>query len=158
MDNTNGYRKPSAPIGALGRQLFKAIIVTALLAAIGFFVNLTERALTISAEKGRLTGFLTLDASTTITIVRTIQAINTTLLGLTLAESFYYIQWSFLSSSSQKTVPYFRQLALSPTTSAAGTLRLILHPDTPWLPRLWGLSRMLLLVLVGSGGVILFCG
>ncbi|KAK0611883.1 hypothetical protein B0T14DRAFT_595249 [Immersiella caudata] len=155
---------PAAPPGsrpkggrgasALARQLMKVLFATALLVAIVFVVMLTDQAEIVSAEKGSLPSYLTLDVSTTITVVRAMQGVLATVVAMILSQSFSYLQWGFLRT--QGGAPYVRQLALSPTTSFAGTLRLIAHRATGGGPRLWGLFRMLLVLLAGLGGIILF--
>jgi hypothetical protein len=142
--------------GALARQLVKVLFATALLAALVFVVMLTDQAETVSAEKGPLPSHLTLDVSTTITIVRAMQGVLAAVVAMILSQSFSYLQWGFLRSSKGG-APYVRQLALSPTTSVAGTLRLIFHRATGAGPRFWGFFRLLLLLLAGLGGIILFC-
>ncbi|KAK4445907.1 hypothetical protein QBC34DRAFT_306007 [Podospora aff. communis PSN243] len=141
--------------GALARQLVKVLFATALLAALVFVVMLTDRAEVVSAEKGPLPSYLTLDVSITITIVRAMQGVLAAVVAMILSQSFSYLQWGFLRSSKGG-APYVRQLALSPTTSVAGTIRLIFHRATGGGPRLWGFFRLLLLILTGLGGIVLF--
>jgi hypothetical protein len=141
---------------ALAQQLVGICLSTVLLVAIVIVVLLTELAQRESDKKSELPAYLALDVSTTITIVRAMQGVLTALVAVTLAQSFSYLQWGFLRGSCGS-VPYVRQLALSPTTSIAGTLSLVFHQASGWGPRFWGLLRLLLMLLAGLGGVVLFC-
>ena len=144
-------------ISALARQTIKVLVASGLLAGIIVIIQFTVRAESISEEKGRLDGFLTADVSTTITIVRALQGLLTTLVTVSLSQAFSYLQWSFIRSSHGDGTPYVRQLALSPTTSVSGTLSLIFHRSTPLGSRLWGFFRLFLMVVVGLAGIVLFC-
>ncbi|KAK0649223.1 hypothetical protein B0T16DRAFT_326601 [Cercophora newfieldiana] len=115
----------------------------------------TNQSQTLSDEKERLPSYLTLDVSTTLTIVRAMQGILTMVVTMALSQSFAYLQWGFLRNT-RGGAPYIRQLALSPTTSVMGTTQLIFHPASGWGPRFWGFLRLLLFILVGLGGVVLF--
>jgi hypothetical protein len=152
----NAPRAGNRGVGAIAWLLIKIVLATALLAGMVVIIMLTNRSETVSKERGPLPSYLRLDVGTTITIVRAMQGVLTALVGITVAQSFSYLQWGFLRSS-QDGAPYIRQLALSPTTSIAGTLLLVLHQASGWGPRFWGLLRILLVVLVGLGGVVLFC-
>jgi len=148
--------KSGRGMAALGQQLVGCCLATALLVGIVVVVLLTEQAEHVSGEKGELPSYLTLDVSTTITIVRAMQGVLAAMATVTVSQSFSYLQWGFLRSS-RGGAPYVRQLALSPTTSIAGTLSLVFHQASGWSPRFWGLLRLTLMLLVGLGGVLLFC-
>lgn len=154
---TRGNPDVGHGISALARQTIKILVASGLLAGIIVIIQFTVRAESISEQKGRLDGFLTADVSTTITIVRALQGILTTLVTVSLAQAFSYLQWSFIRSSGADGVPYARQLALSPTTSVSGTLSLIFHRSTPLESRLWALFRLFLMIVVGLAGIVLFC-
>jgi hypothetical protein len=123
---------------ALG-QFALAIGASALLAAIVVVVYLTNQAEAISARKGYLSSILNVDVSTTLTIVRALQGLLTVAVTVLLSQSFTYIQWGFARHAEG--APYIRQLALSPTTTVWGSIRLILHTSSTLRPRLWAFFR-----------------
>ncbi|KAK1750897.1 hypothetical protein QBC47DRAFT_88788 [Echria macrotheca] len=140
-------------LGALA-QLVLVTGSSVLLAVIVYITTLTGQAESISEQKGHLSMVLKADVSTTLTLVRALQGLLTTALTVALATTFSYLQWGFVHRSPG--MPYLRHLALSPTTSIWGTIRLILHPSPAWKSRLWALFRLLLVLMVWLGGVVLF--
>jgi hypothetical protein len=120
-------------------HLALALVASALLAAIVAIVRLTDQAQKISQQKGQLDGILTADVSTTLTLVRTLQGLLTISVTVLLSQCFTYIQWGFARHASGAS--YIRQLALSPTTTLWGTIRLMAHGSSAFWPRVWALSR-----------------
>jgi len=141
----------------MAKMLSKVVLATLLLLGMVAVILMTDRSETVSQERGSLPSYLKYDVSTTITIVRAIQGVLTALVGMTVSQSFSYLQWGFLRSSRDGGAPYLRQLALSPTTSVSGTLHLVFHRASGWEPRFWGLLRVFLVALVGLSGVVLLC-
>lgn len=112
---------------------------SAVLVTIVFIVLLTNQAQTVSGEKGRLSGILAADVGTTLTIVRTLQGLLSTMITISLSRSFSYLQWAFACDTQGGS--YTGQLALSTTTSVLGTIRLVTRASSKSGPRFWGLSR-----------------
>ena len=123
--------------GNLG-QLALVSGASALLAVIVFIVHLTNIAQGVSEQKGHLSFILSADVSTTITLVRALQGLLTTVITVLVSQSFSYIQWGFAHDSGAR---YLRQLAVSPTTSVWGTIRLIAYQSSTFWPRFWALCR-----------------
>ena len=120
-------------------QFALAFCASALLAVIVFVVHLTDQAQTASEQKGHLGSILTADVSTTLTLVRVLQGLLTTAATVLLSQSFSYIQWGFTSDA--KGASYIAQLALSPTTTVWGMIRLITHWSSGLRPRFWAFFR-----------------
>lgn len=120
-------------------QFAIASFASALLASIVFVILLTHQAERVSGQKGHLNNILTADVSTTLTVVRVLQGSLTTITTILLYRSFSYIQWGFTNDTHSAS--YMRHLALSPTTSVWGTMRLITHWSSGLRPRLWALLR-----------------
>lgn len=154
--DTGAKSRSRRGFAALSWHCMKLCLATALLVGMVIVIRFTDQSQILSDARARLPRYLTLDVSTTLTIVRAMQGVLTTVVTMALSKSFEFLQWGFLRNT-RGGAPYIRQLALSPTTSVSGTLQLILHPASGWGPRFWGFLRILLLLLVGLGGVVLFC-
>jgi len=122
-------------------QLVLVFGASAILVSIVFIVLLTNQAQTVSEQKGHLSDILAADVGTTLTIVRALQGLLSTIITVSLSQSFSYVQWGF--SNDTKGASYIRQLALSPTTSILGTIRLATHASSSlkFGPRFWALLR-----------------
>lgn len=94
------------------------------------------------SDDGRsLNALLKLDVSTTLTVLRASQGLLSTITTLNLRDTFVNTHWVLMSRDDG--ISYPSLLALSPTTSAAGLIRLLTLPltKTAWKPHFWTCLR-----------------
>lgn len=110
-----------------------------LLATVITYVEATYAAEKSSNGGRPLSDLLKTDYSSTLTIIRTSQGILSALVSLALQNVFVLLQWSQMHPPDG--IPYLNVLALSPTTTALGTLGLIKSSVPRISAKIWALSR-----------------
>lgn len=120
-------------------QLALWILSLGLFAVIVLFVQVCNYAQQDSREKKRLSGILTTDSSTTLSVLRTAQAVLSTATALGLDNALEFIQWTLMDSPNG--LPFSSLLALSPATGQIGLLRLFFSQSGLITARLWTLLR-----------------
>lgn len=120
-------------------QLLLSILSLGLLATIVLFVQSSNYAEEYSDRKLPLTGILKIDASTSLAILRTAQAILSTITSTCLGDAMELIQWATMNTPSR--IPFSSLLALSSTTGKIAMTRLLFSDATGMPARLWTLLR-----------------
>lgn len=94
-----------------------------------------------------------LDSSMALAILRTVQAILSTLTTFTVEDSFQFVMWSLISRP--KGVSYTSILALTPTTGALGMIRLITSSISQLSSKMWTLLRGSFMVIIWLSALVL---
>jgi hypothetical protein len=117
--------------------LFLNLLSFFLLAIVIIAVQTTYYAENYSDDGRSLNALLKLDVSTTLTVLRASQGLLSTITTLNLRDTFVNTHWVLMSRDDG--ISYPSLLALSPTTSAAGLIRLLTLPltKTAWKPHFW---------------------
>lgn len=120
-------------------QLGLCILSLGLFAVIVLFVQVSQYAQQDAEKKRQLAGILRTDASLTLAILRTAQAVLSTLTALGLDNALEFIQWTLMNTSSG--LSFSSLLALSPATGQIGMLQLFFSDGALAGARLWTLLR-----------------
>lgn len=120
-------------------QLFLGLISLALLAVIVLFVQSSNYAQKYSEHERRLTGIFKIDASTTLSVLRTAQAILSTITSSCLGDAMELIQWTM--TNTPQGLPFSNLLALSSATGKLAMTRLLFSDAAGTSARLWTLLR-----------------
>lgn len=140
-----GYQPASAALPKVSKlkgtvwQLSICVLSLALFAVIVLFVQASKYAERDSTQKRQLAGILQTKASLTLAILRTAQAVLSTITTLGLNNALEHIQWTL--SSSAPGLPFSSLLALSPATGKMGLLQLLFSNGALASSRLWTLLR-----------------
>lgn len=120
-------------------QLFLGLLSLALLAVIVLFVQSSNYAQRYSENERRLTGIFRTNASTTLSVLRTAQAILSTITSSCLGDAMELIQWTM--TNTPHGLPFSSLLALSSATGKLAMIRLIFSDAAGASARLWTLLR-----------------
>lgn len=120
-------------------QLLLCILSLALLSIIVLFVQSSKFAQRYSETEKRLTGILKTDASTTLFVLRTAQAILSTITSACLGDAMEMIQLTMMNTT--RGIAFSDLLALSPATGQIAMLRLFFSDAAGISARLWTLLR-----------------
>lgn len=119
--------------------LLLSIFSLALLAIIVLFVQSSKYAEEYSHRKARLTGILKTDASTTLAVLRTAQAVLSTIMSACLGDAMELLQWAMMNTP--KGMPFSGLLALSSATGKIAMTRLLFSDAAGAPARLWTMLR-----------------
>ncbi|KAK3362192.1 hypothetical protein B0T24DRAFT_538097 [Lasiosphaeria ovina] len=125
--------------------LFSAVIV---------YTQVTDWAQAASDAGIALESNLKTDASTTIGIVRALQAILAAISSIILMNSFTYLYWGLMRRPQG--LSYRSLMALAPATFNLGTLRIVFSSSSRFSSRAWALLSVLLTSLPWISGLVLF--
>lgn len=110
-----------------------------LLAVVVLFVQSSKTGMRDSDANFRLSGISKIDASTTLSVVRTSQGILSAAMTLILSNAFELLQGSLMTDPAG--LPYLNMLALSPATGVMGLFKLLFSENVSLSTRLWVLLR-----------------
>lgn len=116
-------------------QLLLCILSLALLSVIVLFVQSSKFAQRYSENERRLTGILKIDASTSLFILRTAQAVLSTITSACLGDAMEMIQLTIMNTP--RGIPFSDLLALSSATGQFTMLRLFFSDAAGTSARLW---------------------
>lgn len=133
------YLNTKPGLKAVWVQALLFVLALCLFATIITFVEATPSAESASNRKEKLSAFLKINVSSTLTIIRTSQGILSALMTMILNESFSLLQWMNMYASEG--LAYHDFLAMSPTTGMKGVLSLIGSSSTKAPAKLWALLR-----------------
>lgn len=131
-------KRPSSSKDTLW-QLGLCILSLGLFAVIVLFVQASKYAQKDSKKKKQLAGILRTNASLTLAILRTAQAVLSTITTLGLDNALEFVQWTLMNTSGG--LPFSSLLALSPATGQIGMLQLFFSDGALASARLWTLLR-----------------
>lgn len=120
-------------------QLFLCILSLALLSIIVLFVQSSKFAQRYSEMEKRLTGILKIDASTTLFVLRTAQAVLSTITSACLGDAMEMIQLTMMNTA--RGIAFSDFLALSSATGQIAMLRIFFSEAAGISARLWTLLR-----------------
>lgn len=120
-------------------QLGICILSLGLFALIVLFVQVSKYAQQDSEKKKQLAGILRTNASLTLAILRTAQAVLSTITALGLDNALELIQWTLMNTPGG--LSFSSLLALSPATGQIGMLQLFFSQGALIGARLWTLLR-----------------
>lgn len=120
-------------------QLGICVLSLGLFAVIFLFVQASKHARQDSEQKRQLAGILRTNASLTLAILRTAQAVLSTITTLGLDNALEHIQWTLMNTPDGLT--FSSLLALSPATGQIGMLQLFFSDGALMSTRLWTLLR-----------------
>ncbi|KAK4443151.1 hypothetical protein QBC34DRAFT_311616 [Podospora aff. communis PSN243] len=130
------------------------IISSALFVVIVLFTLTTTWAELSSNRQQALSWWVSADVGTTILVVRVLQGFLTATATAAICSSFTRLHWRLMSKDEGLKLSDLA--AISPTTLYAGSVRLILSPDSGRSARLWAIGRLFLTALPWLGGILLF--
>lgn len=84
-----------------------------------------------------------LDANDTLTLLTVLLAVATTLLLAAIAQAFELIQWSRIANRQESSL--LEVLAVSPSSSLLGVVRILFHGQTPTKAKILAFSRYVLI-------------
>lgn len=126
-----------------GLQLLAVSASSGLLAAVISFARVTHRAIDLSLAHEPLPSTLKTDASTAIAIIRVLQGVLAAISSAALVKSFTYLYWIMIGRPDGLGVASL--LALTPSTTEIGRLRLLFGSSPRFFTRLLGLARCVVL-------------
>lgn len=140
-------RRPSDPVSVNRKttskdtlwQLALCVLSLALFAIIVLFVQTSKYAQQDSDNKRQLADILRTNASLTLAVLRTAQAVLSTITMFGLDTALEYVQWTLMNSP--RGLPFPSLLALSPATGQIGMLQLFFSDGALISARLWTLLR-----------------
>jgi hypothetical protein len=130
--------KASQPKGPIV-QFLSATLALVLLAVVVLFVQSANVAVDHSKKNLPLNKLAKIDSSTTLAVVRAAQGVLSVCMAFVLNEAFVLLLW--LQMNTPKGLSYLRVLALSPSTTQWGIVRLLVSSASNSQDRIWAWSR-----------------
>lgn len=122
-----------------GLQTLAVAASSALFAAVIIYTRITDQAMTLSADNQPLRNNFKADASTTIATVRTLQGVLAAVSSVALVKSLTFLYWILISRPNGARLPSV--LALAPSTTVLGSLRLLVMSSSRLSTRMLALFR-----------------
>ncbi|KAK1757960.1 hypothetical protein QBC47DRAFT_295213 [Echria macrotheca] len=127
---------------------------TLLFVAVILCARATTWAQTASDNRRSLQWWMSVDVGTTILVVRVLQGLLTADSSIAISRSFMRLHWREMHKDGGLQLADL--LALSPTTSLLGTIRIVFSGHLKSSTRMWAIARTLLTTLPWIAGVLLF--
>jgi len=140
--------------GELQWQTALVAVSSALFVVIVLFTLTATWAQTQSERQQELSWWVKADVGTTLIVVRVLQGLLTAVSSAAMTDSFTRLHWNRINN--EKGLPLPDLLALSPTTSFMGTIRLVFGANAKMGTRVSAFTRALLTMLPPLAGILLF--
>ncbi|KIW23718.1 hypothetical protein, variant [Cladophialophora immunda] len=144
----------SFALSKTGWDIALVTLTTGVFVVTAWFAQATFSVSSVSNLNSSLARMLDVNISSTLTILRSLQAVLSVLATSILLKSFEMVQWAL--AAREDGVGSLCLLGLSPTSSILGTLQLVCSRRARWMDRAAASARVILLAAIWISGVVLF--